>query len=189
MKTNNQQNQQTQGVQQENNQTAKKPNSKNPKKKKKHNTYTDNDKLNIITAICARIAQGEYLTDILNDNKNKPYQKSRLMPCRKTVYNWIFNEKTFNDMYISALSNRAFEHLDETLKIADNQLVTDGFEDDVQGKDSATKVSRDALRIATRKYVFEQVTNLKRLSKQSEKPTNNNRIVINIGGDDMDLSL
>jgi len=83
--------------------------------------------------ICKRIADGESLKKIGEDNK---------MPDRSTLHDWILNREQFSHKYEKAVNVRTENMADDLNDIADNK---DG------------EVQRDRLRVDTRKWYLSKI--------------------------------
>lgn len=85
--------------------------------------------LELVAAICERIASGEPLTKICAADD---------MPGMSTVYRWLVSHSEFREIYARAREDQADTLADEVLKIADEE-----------GKDPQTQ----RLRVDARKWV------------------------------------
>lgn len=72
--------------------------------------YTDE----MAALICDRIADGESLKSICNDEE---------MPARSTVFKWLAENTRFSDMYARARDEQADAIFDEILTIADTPQI------------------------------------------------------------------
>ena len=100
--------------------------------------------------ICTRLAQGESLTSICDDDH---------MPCRDTIFAWLLNEEIdgedrFSDRYARARQLQAEAMADDILAIAD-----DGRNDTYEDKDGNVLtdndvIQRSRLRVDTRKFLM-----------------------------------
>ena len=99
--------------------------------------------------ICLRIADGEYLVDICEDDH---------LPTRVTVHLWVIQDREgFSYMYGEARRAQALGWAEEILEIADN--VEQDFREDEDGKRTVNKeyVQRSRLRVDTRKWLLGRV--------------------------------
>ena len=98
----------------------------------------------IIDEICARIAEGEALIKIVQDEH---------MPSIRSVFRWLLDEnfKTFWHKYAEARSTQAEKMFEELLDIAD--------EDVIEGDDKSdnARVQRQKLRVDARKWYLSKV--------------------------------
>ncbi len=83
----------------------------------------------IAAELCQRLAVGESVNSICKDKK---------MPCRKTIYNWLFRYPEFVGMYDRAKLDSADALAEQIQEIADNPNGD---------------VNRDRLRIDSRKWI------------------------------------
>lgn len=113
-------------------------------KKKKGGRPTKYTKELAMEILCS-IAEGESLLKIC---------KSEHMPTRKTVHEWLLQDKyrDFSDNYARAREMQAEYLFDETLEISDG--VTDKFEGD---KGDFAEIEAAKLRVDTRKFYISKV--------------------------------
>jgi len=65
--------------------------------------------------ICLRISEGQDLRAIVEDET---------LPTRSTIYLWLAEHKEFSDHYARARAEQADFHVDEIIKIADDETLT-----------------------------------------------------------------
>jgi len=105
-------------------------------------------------AICERIAEGESLRSICQDED---------LPNKSTVFKWLSQEKSFADQYARARESQADALFDEILSISDEEATTvrrpkGGSKDDDDDQEvevvfDAVAVARNRLRVDARKWM------------------------------------
>lgn len=106
-------------------------------------TYTEE----MAIAICERIADGESLKSICDDDN---------MPARSTVFKWLAENETFSDMYARSREEQADAIFDEVLEIADdgrNDWMERRGEEDAGWVTNGENIQRSRLRIDARKWM------------------------------------
>lgn len=98
-----------------------------------------NYSIEVITEICARIAQGEPLRSICD---------SEDMPGLRTVYTWLAQEPEFQHLYARAREDQADALADDIVCIADEPPLPDGE----TGKIDSAWVAWQRNRIDARKW-------------------------------------
>lgn len=103
----------------------------------------------IADAICERIAEGESLRTICDDDD---------MPNRVTVYRWLFKFQEFSNQYAQAREYQAETMADEMKDISDDgsndwMERIDGDGKNIGWRENGEAIRRSALRIDTRKWI------------------------------------
>ncbi len=103
----------------------------------------------LATTICQRLAEGESLRDICQDED---------MPVRSTVHLWVIkNKEGFSDQYTSAREVQALGWAEEILGISDDGS-NDTYRDEKGNERVDTDiVQRSKLRVDTRKWLLSKV--------------------------------
>lgn len=110
--------------------------------------YSNKDKQNIWNNILAEMMTGRSLRSILRDPN---------MPNSDTIYQWILEDKKKSDQYARAADIRADEIFDEMMNISDetdSDIIT---LDDGREVVNNNVISRDRLRIDTRKWILSKM--------------------------------
>ena len=103
--------------------------------------------------ILERLAMGESLNSICQDAR---------LPCRRTVYSWIYNDSEFEDEYVRAKRLGIYALEDELMEIADDgrndwMEITNRDGDNAGWKINGEAVARSRLRIETRRWYMERL--------------------------------
>lgn len=103
----------------------------------------------IADTICDRIANGESLRTICNDEE---------MPGQTTVFRWLAQNEEFREQYTRARESQADALFDEILDIADNSsndwMIAHGDDDEGAGwRQNSEAIRRSQLRIDARKWM------------------------------------
>lgn len=102
--------------------------------------------LELASAICARLAEGESLRSVCRDES---------MPCAATVFTWMRVHKEFLEQYEKAKEESADALVEDMLDIADNasnDWMEQHDEDNVGYRFNGEHVQRSRLRIDVRKW-------------------------------------
>lgn len=97
-------------------------------------------------AICTRIASGESLRSICEDEA---------MPAQSTVYLWLMREQGFSEQYARARELQAETFVDEIVEIADdghNDWMLRKFGNDERWVENGEAMRRSQIRIDARKW-------------------------------------
>ena len=102
--------------------------------------------LEIAEEICARIAAGESLRAICEDEG---------MPAHSTVLGWaVDNAHGFFDRYMRAKQMRCLRYADEVIEIADDGVNDTYVDDNGKTKIDYDNIKRSALRVDARKWLM-----------------------------------
>lgn len=106
-------------------------------------------KQEVADAICERIADGESLRSICDDEA---------MPCKSTVFKWLNQQKDFADQYARAREAQADALFDDMLDIADDgrndwMAKRNDAGEIVSWQENGEALRRSALRIDARKWM------------------------------------
>ena len=109
--------------------------------------------LEVVSDICARIADGQSLREIaLSDD----------MPAKATIFLWLAKHKEFSDQYAHAKEAQALHMADEILDIADDasndwmeRLGEDG--QSLGWKENGEAMQRSRLRVDSRKWLLSKL--------------------------------
>lgn len=96
--------------------------------------------------ICTRMLSGESLNSIC---------KSKGMPTKKTVYNWLLVDETFRAAYELAARLRADHLFDESVDLADQdppRIITQGGEGTTESRVDPAAVQHMKLRVQSRQW-------------------------------------
>ena len=115
--------------------------------------------LDLIDRICERLAGGESLVAICEDDE---------MPARSTVFKWLDENKEFSDRYVRAREAQADLLAEEIIKISDDGLNdTYEIEPGVRGVNHDV-IARSRLRVDARKWMASKLAP----KKYGDKVTN-----------------
>lgn len=112
--------------------------------------YSEKQIYKIKETIIEKIANGRSLLSVLNNEKN--------MPSRPIIYEWLNEEnnkfdKQFLNNYTRATQDRADVLVDEIINISDNQEKDVYIDDDGKEQINHNVITRDKLRVDSRKWV------------------------------------
>lgn len=109
------------------------------------------------SAICARLAEGESMRKIAKDDS---------MPCTRTMFNWLRDHEEFLQQYEISKAECADMYAEEIIEIADDSANDYVDVTDENGAAGATRlntehVQRSRLRIDSRKWVASKLKSKK----------------------------
>lgn len=141
-------------------------------------TYSPSEAAHIKATICERIANGESLRTICDDED---------MPAKATVFAWLSEDASFSDHYARARESQADAVFDDILSIAD-----DGTNDWMERKnadganigwmENGEALRRSQLRIEARKWMAGKLRPKKYGDKVDVEHTGQLEINVTIGG-------
>ena len=103
----------------------------------------------LAATICQRIAEGELLCHICQDDD---------MPARSTVHLWVIQDREgFSDLYARARKVQALDWAEEVLSISDNESKDWKVDKDGNLIVEREQVQRSRLRVDTRKWLLSKV--------------------------------
>lgn len=103
--------------------------------------------LELVNAICIRIAEGESLRSICRDDA---------MPAMSAVFRWIAAHEEFKEQYAMAMEQRTEALFEEILEIAD-ETSRDTIDTENGEKANSEWISRSRLRVDARKWMLSKM--------------------------------
>lgn len=95
-------------------------------------------------AICERIAEGESLRSICQDEA---------LPSKATIFKWLSQQKSFADQYARARESQADALFDEILGIADDGRNDSYTDEEGNERTNHDVIARSRLRVDARKWM------------------------------------